>query len=67
MKSLINDTIIDSECIDPKIFNINRMKKLLNEHLSREKNNSYFLYLILTFGTWYKNTKLNIRSNKNIL
>jgi len=54
MKKLINDTIMDPECIDPKIFNTQRIKEMFEEHLNRKNNCEDFLFLLLTFGRWYK-------------
>lgn len=54
LRSMIKKTILDNKCLDPNIFNINRIKELFEEHLKRENNNYDFLCLLLTYGLWHK-------------
>lgn len=54
MKKLMGDTIRDSECLDPNIFNTQRIEKMFEEHLNGKSDHSQFLFLLLTFGRWHK-------------
>ena len=54
MKKLIGDTIRDSECLDPNIFNIQRIEEMFEEHLNGKADYKEFLFLLLTFGRWHK-------------
>ena len=54
MKKEINDIIDDTECLDPSIFNIRRIKEIFEEHLNNKANYEEFLLLLLTFGRWHK-------------
>jgi len=54
MKKLIDDTIRDSECLNPNIFNIQRIKEMFEKHLNGKNNYTDFLFLLLTFGRWHK-------------
>ena len=54
MKKLISDTINDSECLDPNIFNIQRIEEMFEEHLNGKADYKEFLFLLLTFGRWHK-------------
>lgn len=54
MKELINNTIRDSECLNPTIFNIQRIEEMFEEHLNGKTDYTEFLFLLLTFGGWHK-------------
>ncbi|MCK5766963.1 MAG: hypothetical protein KAH35_01120, partial [Candidatus Atribacteria bacterium] len=54
MKKLIDDTIRDPECLNPNIFNIQRIEEMFEEHLNGKNDCTDFLFLLLTFGRWHK-------------
>ena len=54
LKKVIKDTIEDPECVNPSIFDIERIKGMFNEHLNREMVYKDFLFLLVTFGRWHK-------------
>ncbi len=54
IKKLISNTLGDSECLNPKIFNIQGIKEMFKEHLSSKTDYTEFLFLLLTFGRWHK-------------
>lgn len=54
LKSLIIDTLTDPECLDPEIFNIDRINQLFEEHIQGRANHRYFLFILLSFGRWHK-------------
>lgn len=54
MKKLISNTFRDSECLDPSIFNIQRIEEMFKGHLNGKDKYTIFLYLLLTFGKWHK-------------
>jgi len=54
IKKLISDTLRDPECLHPNIFDIQRVEEMFKEHLNGEDEYTEFLFLLLTFGKWYK-------------
>jgi len=54
MSTLINDTIEDQACLSPDIFRIENLKKMLQEHMTGKTEHTEFLFLLLTFGRWFK-------------
>ena len=54
MKKLISDTLRDSECLDPNIFDIQRVEEIFKESLNGKDEYTPFLFLLLTFGKWHK-------------
>jgi asparagine synthase (glutamine-hydrolysing) len=54
MRKLISNTLRDSECLNPKIFNIQRIEEMFEEHLNGKTDYTEFLFLLLTFGRWHK-------------
>jgi len=64
MKKLISNTLGDSECLNPKIFNIQRIEEMFEEHLNGKTDYTEFLFLLLTFGRWHK--KYGIKSSRSV-
>ncbi|MCK4320992.1 hypothetical protein KAX08_00515 [candidate division WOR-3 bacterium] len=54
MKELIWSTINDKECLNPEIFNIEGIRDIFYRHIKNKDNSYILLYLLLTFGRWYK-------------
>ncbi len=54
MRQIIYKTIRDEECIDPDLFDIDSIEMILNRHLSGEKDSVDLLFLLVTYGRWYK-------------
>lgn len=54
LKKLLINIIDDPESLPPSIFNIDRVKNILAEHIAGKNNHAHFLYLLLTFGRWHK-------------
>ena len=54
LKQRILNIIRDEDCISPTIFNKNFLLNLYSKHLSRQADYTEFLFLILTFGTWFR-------------
>lgn len=54
MNTLINETIEDQACLSPTIFKIENLKKMLQEHMTGKAEHTEFLFLLLTFGRWFK-------------
>lgn len=54
LKALIYNTIHDKESIDPKIFDVKKIEIIFEKHLMGEKDFVDQLFLLLTFGRWYK-------------
>jgi hypothetical protein len=51
---IVEETIVDPECLDPSIFNTDGILRLLKDHIDRKANHFTLLTLILTFGRWNK-------------
>jgi asparagine synthase (glutamine-hydrolysing) len=54
LKNIIGETIHDEKCLDPSIFNIQKIEEMFNKHLTNKEDYAEFLLLLLTFGRWYK-------------
>jgi len=54
LKQLIWNVINDERCVDPAIFNRTTLVEMFNNHLRHQKDFTWYLLLILTFGVWYK-------------
>lgn len=64
MKKLMSNTLGDSECLNPTIFNIQRIEEMFEEHLNGKNDYTEFLFLLLTFGRWHK--KYGIKSSRSV-
>jgi hypothetical protein len=66
LSQLIWDIIQDEQCIDSRIFNKSTLVDMFDKHKKYQNDFTWFFYLILTFGIWYKNIGQNERlSNLN--
>ena len=54
LKKLIWETLNDRRCVNPALFNINTIDYIYEAHLNRKENYANLLFLLLTFGRWYK-------------
>jgi len=54
LRQLIWNIIQDERCIDPAIFNRPRLIEIFTKHLNRQGDFTQYLFLIITFGIWYK-------------
>ncbi|MFH1460531.1 MAG: asparagine synthase-related protein [Candidatus Omnitrophota bacterium] len=63
MRDLIEKIIKDQENISPDIFNLQKIDQVYKEYMNGKNEYSILLYLLLTFGTWYKKHGLKIFSN----
>lgn len=54
LKQLILNVINDDKYISPSIFNRVRLMELFNSHMRNQEDFTDFLFLVLTFGIWYK-------------
>jgi len=54
LQQLIWNVIHDERCIDPTIFDRSALVKMFNRHLGNQGDFTSFLFLVLTFGIWYK-------------
>ncbi|MBN2169492.1 MAG: hypothetical protein JW738_09630 [Actinobacteria bacterium] len=53
-RNMIMNTISDPECIDPEIFDIDRVKIIADLHMGGIEEHRGQLFLLVTFGRWYK-------------
>ncbi|MBI4846469.1 MAG: hypothetical protein HY810_08410 [Candidatus Omnitrophica bacterium] len=58
MRDLIQNVINDQESISPDIFDVKRIKQIYSEYMNGKNEYSIFLYLLLTFGIWFKKNNL---------
>ncbi len=54
MKNVIYDVLLDPECLDPRIFDIQRINKIFQEQLNGDDMITVLIYRLLTFGKWHK-------------
>ena len=54
LQQLIRKTINDPECINPALFNVDRLNAVLTETLECKDDHHAFLFTLLTFGRWHK-------------
>ena len=50
----IEEVIFNTDILNIEIFNKDEIEVLYNQHLNGTKNNERILFLLLTFGEWYK-------------
>ncbi len=54
LKDMMSSTLSDPQCLDPNIFDIQRVKEMFQECLNGKYEFTVFLFLLLTFGQWHK-------------
>lgn len=54
MRELILDTIGDPDCLDPSIFDTERIQEIAGLHFGGQGEYSRQLLLLVTFGRWHK-------------
>lgn len=54
LKKLIQETIEDPECLNPSLFDIQKIKEIFKRHLNGKEDYRELLFLVLTFGRWHK-------------
>jgi len=54
MRRILDSTLGNPDAIVPDIFNLEHVKTLLREHMSRRKDHMRMLLCLLTFGRWFK-------------
>ncbi|MBC7247513.1 MAG: asparagine synthetase B [Actinobacteria bacterium] len=54
LSDLMLATIEDEECLDPRLFNLDRIRAVFHEHMEGKADYSEILFLLLTFGRWHK-------------
>lgn len=53
-RRILEETVEDPECLDPDIFDVKRIGEMLEEHASGRRTHTALLFLLLTFGRWFK-------------
>jgi asparagine synthase (glutamine-hydrolysing) len=54
LRKIITDTLSDPEALPPHIFDLQQVKRVLDEHLADHGQNRIILFTLLTFGRWHK-------------
>jgi len=54
MRRILKQTLLDQEALEPSIFNTDRVRAMLEEHMSRRRDHMRMLLCLLTFGQWFK-------------
>lgn len=54
LQARLDETLHDPRCLDPAIFRRETVDRWRREHLQGERNRMQLLFLLLTFGRWYK-------------
>jgi asparagine synthase (glutamine-hydrolysing) len=53
-RNILEHTIKDPECLDPEIFEIDRIMEMYRAYLNGKNEQADLLWLLLTFGRWHK-------------
>ena len=53
-RRILEETVEDPECLAPDIFDVKRIEEILEEHASGRRMHTTLLFLLLTFGRWFK-------------
>lgn len=56
MRRLVDDVISDPKAVDPDLFDLRVIRRVIDDHMSGKSHNRYLIFLLLTFGIWHKNT-----------
>jgi asparagine synthase (glutamine-hydrolysing) len=54
LSDLMLATMEDEECLDPRLFNLDRIRTVFHDHMEGKADYSEMLFLLLTFGRWCK-------------
>mgnify|MGYP005852000667 FL=1 len=54
LSHLMLATIEEEECLDSRVFNLDRVREIFFDHMDGGKDYSEMLFLLLTFGRWRK-------------
>jgi asparagine synthase (glutamine-hydrolysing) len=54
MRTILQQTLWDEACLPPAVFDIDRLKELFEEHMSRRRHHMRMLLCLLSFGRWFK-------------
>jgi len=54
LQGRLKQTINDPESLDPELFNIPELKRMLIEHLDKKSDHAVLLFMLLSFGHWHK-------------
>ncbi len=54
LRNLVEGVLRDPEALDPSLFDLSYVERVLAEHLSGLKNHATSLLLLATFGGWHK-------------
>jgi asparagine synthase (glutamine-hydrolysing) len=54
LRSILGATLTDEEAIEPSIFDTERVRQIVEEHMSRKRHHMRMLLCLLTFGRWFK-------------
>jgi hypothetical protein len=54
LRKLVEETFQDPQCLDPTIFDRDRILEMFQEHLQRKADYYALFLLLLTFGRWHK-------------
>jgi hypothetical protein len=53
-RAVLENTLSDRECLEPSVFDSQRLIKVLGEHMRRRHHYTALLLCLLTFGRWFK-------------
>ena len=54
LRIVMEKTVKDPECLDPMIFDQDRILRMLKDHVDRKADYAFLLFLLLTLGRWCK-------------
>ena len=54
LRSVLEETIADAACFPPEVFDSDRLRRILRDHLSGRRHYMRTLLCLLTFGRWFR-------------
>jgi asparagine synthase (glutamine-hydrolysing) len=54
LRTILQQTLWDEACLPPAVFDIDRLKELFEEHMSRRRHHMRMLLCLLSFGRWFR-------------
>jgi hypothetical protein len=54
LRTLLDVTLHDPQCIDPRLFSVDVVDSVFKQHLAGKAEHANLLFALLTFGQWHK-------------
>jgi len=54
LRDMLEDTLFDEACFHPDLFDVDRLRQVRAEHMTRKQGYMRMLLCLLTFGRWFR-------------